>query len=153
MVVVERAKVPYHAHRRFDLLNVTATHEFQPSCHRQKGLDKQPAPLEKGKKMEELKNEAMDAQQLHDEELAEVAGGSSLSARDRIYCTSLSYCGYYSSFTMDITYYPCSKCRTPMYTQEWNPKWICDCCGNSEFFPVAEIWPYSREQLISDAIS
>lgn len=103
--------------------------------------------------MAEPENETMAAQPLQDEELAGVAGGGSLSTKERIYCTTFSYCGWYSSFTMDITYCPCSKCHTPMYTQEWNPKWICDCCGNSEFFPVEEIWTHSREQLISDCIN
>ena len=103
--------------------------------------------------MEEPRNETVDTQPLHDEELSEVAGGMAIGPKKRIYCGTISYCGFYNEFTDEISYCPCSKCHTPMYTSHLNPKWVCDCCDNSEFFPVEETWMYSREQLISDAIN
>ncbi len=91
---------------------------------------------------------------LNDNELNEVAGGAGeiKDVKKKIMCMTYSFCGYYNELTKVMTYYPCSKCHTPMYTQDWNPRWICDCCDNKEFFPVAEVWTKSREQLISDAV-
>ena len=105
--------------------------------------------------MAETKNESLPVQPLQDEELAGVAGGildDIPGAKTPIYGTTWSYCGYYNELTYEIYYYPCSKCGTPMYTQKFNPVWICDCCDNKEFSPVAEVWTKSREQLISDAL-
>jgi len=104
--------------------------------------------------MNETNPRVNDVKPVNDNELTEVNGGYDglLNPKKKIWATSYSYCGFYNEVTKEIEYYPCSKCHTPMYTQTWNPRWICDCCDNKEFYPKMEIWEYSRERLISDAV-
>ena len=108
-------------------------------------------------KKSQAQTQVNDVKPLNDDQLTDVNGGDTgldgvLNPNKKIWCTSYSYCGLYNEVTEEITYYPCSKCHTPMYTQPWNPRWICDCCDNKEFYPGSEIWTKSREQLISDAV-
>ena len=103
--------------------------------------------------MSENKLQVEGAKPVNDEELNDVNGGSDvlLNALQKIWSTSYSYCGYYNGFTGEISYYPCSQCRNPMYTRPWYPQWVCDKCHNKEFYPQLETWHGTRSELISAA--
>lgn len=106
--------------------------------------------------MSDAKLEVKPSRPISDEELAEVSAGyvdpDGVTVKgDKVYVTFFSYCGEYDVASGQLCYCPCPRCGQPMYTQFWNPKWVCDPCNFTKYCPAFVPWEGTAESLVAAA--